>query len=388
MKFYTLLLVSGLLVFVDTPAEPYTPRNRQQVIARLPYKLIADSKLRELRQLREQLQHSPNQLEPALELAWHYVKLGRNEADPRYYGYAQAAVQPWWVRQNPPVEVLLLRATLYQNRHDFSAALSDLSQVLQHQPQNIQARLTQAVIQTVQGHYSDALRNCRYLARSTNRLLSRACFSHVHSLTGGAERNYPHLLLLYQTSTDVDPELHLWVLTLLADMAERLGYDEAAEQHYQQALKLEKRNQALLRAYSDFLLQHNRAQEVTTLLEQETRSDDLLLRLALAEKQLGSSQLQQHINSLQARFKANQLRGSSVHLGSESRFALALLNHPPRALTLAQQNWLIQKEPVDAYLLVTAALEAKHPQTLQMVKNWVNQHQWEDVRLQRLLDTE
>lgn len=385
MKHPILLLIIGLLVCSYSSAVPYIPQNRDQVIARLPYKLMADPKLRQLRQLRQQLRNNPNQLAPALELAWHYVRLGRNEADPRYYGYAQAVVQSWWTQQKPPVEVLLLRATLYQNRHDFSAALHDLSQVLQIQPQNIQARLTLAVIQTVQGHYPAALRHCRYLARYTRRLLSTACFSYVHSLTGGAERNYPHLLQLYQASTDIDPSLHLWILTLLADMAERLGRNEAAEQHYQQALTLEKRDQALLRAYSDFLLHQNRAQEVIVLLAPETRSDDLLLRLALAEKQLDAPQLQQRISSLQARFKASQLRGSSIHLGSESRFALELLNQPQRALVLAQQNWLIQKEPVDVHLLVAAALKAQHRLTLQMVTNWLKQHQLEDIRLRQLL---
>ena len=80
-----------------------------------------------------------------------YVALGRSEGDPRYDGYAQAALAPWWDLAEPPVPVLILRATLEQRRHDFDAALADLERVLARQPRHPQALLTKATILEVQG---------------------------------------------------------------------------------------------------------------------------------------------------------------------------------------------------------------------------------------------
>src|SRR5262245_25917477 len=47
------------------------------------------------------------------------IELARREADPRYWGRAQGALQPWWNEPDPPQEVLMLRATIRQALHDF-----------------------------------------------------------------------------------------------------------------------------------------------------------------------------------------------------------------------------------------------------------------------------
>ena len=110
----------------------------------------ADPALLELRQLRSRLADNPNDLERATQLAQRYIEYGRAEGDPRYYGYAQAALNPWWNLSNPPAAVLLLRATLRQARHDFNGALADLSVILKSDPDDAQAWLTQASLQQVQ----------------------------------------------------------------------------------------------------------------------------------------------------------------------------------------------------------------------------------------------
>ena len=43
----------------------------------------------------------------------------------------EAALTPWWNLAEPPVEVLILRATLRQRRHEFDSALADLTAALQ-----------------------------------------------------------------------------------------------------------------------------------------------------------------------------------------------------------------------------------------------------------------
>ncbi|MGH8479844.1 MAG: hypothetical protein ACREXK_09760 [Gammaproteobacteria bacterium] len=70
----------------------------------------------------------------AADLAGRYVELGQGQSDPRYYGYAQAALEPWWTLPDPPVDVLLLRAAIHQGRHAFDAAIKDLSRLLAKDP--------------------------------------------------------------------------------------------------------------------------------------------------------------------------------------------------------------------------------------------------------------
>jgi len=70
----------------------------------------------------------------ALRVAQGYLALGRVTGDPRYAGYAEAALGPWWRLDQAPQEVLVVRATLRQRAHQFDAALADLAAVLKANP--------------------------------------------------------------------------------------------------------------------------------------------------------------------------------------------------------------------------------------------------------------
>lgn len=90
------LLLGALLIAAGPlPAAPFLPTDPNQVLERLPL-AAADPQLRELRDLRRQLADQPDDLERALRFARRHLEIGRAEADPRYYGYAQAALTRWW----------------------------------------------------------------------------------------------------------------------------------------------------------------------------------------------------------------------------------------------------------------------------------------------------
>ena len=75
-------------------------------------------------------------------MATAYIRASRVEGDPRFLGYAQAALGPWWTQPAAPTTVLVLRATIRQSRHEFDAAVADLDRVLQRDPKHAQALLT------------------------------------------------------------------------------------------------------------------------------------------------------------------------------------------------------------------------------------------------------
>ena len=372
-----------LSVSVSAIAAPFIPTDDAQVLERLRTK-AADPALLELRQLRRRLADNPNDLERATHLAQRYIEYGRAEGDPRYYGYAQAALNPWWNLSNPPAAVLLLRATLRQARHDFNGALADLSAILKSDPDDAQAWLTQASLQQVQADYPAAKKSCLNLLPLTSELIATSCLSQVTSLGGQAEKSYQLLHRVYLKNVQESADQRVWVLTLLAEMAVRLGHDKTAEQHFKQALALGLRDIYLLAAYSDFLLDQGRAREVVTLLQNESRADALLLRLALAEKILGKPTLAGHMDALRARFAASGARADSVHQREEARYTLHLLEQPKSALLLAEKNWAVQREPDDARILLEAALAAGDIKAAQPVLEWMGHNKVEDKRLTRL----
>jgi len=144
-------------------AMPWVPERDDEVLERLP--ASTDPRARELRALQHDHAEAPHDLAIAVRLARASIQAGRAESDPRYFGWAEGAIAEWASLSEPPLDVLLLRATLRQNRHDFADALADLGQLLARDPRNAQAWLTAAVIHQVQGRFTTARQDCMPLLR-------------------------------------------------------------------------------------------------------------------------------------------------------------------------------------------------------------------------------
>ena len=97
-----------------------------------------------------------------------------------------------------------------------------------------------------------------------------------------------------------------------------------------------------------------------------------LLRRALAGAAQGAARdTDPAAREMAARFEAAHLRGDTVHQREEARFALAVERDPARALRLAQQNWMIQREPADARILMEAAVAAGAPRAAAPALSWL-----------------
>ena len=364
-------------------AAPYIPNNPNQVLERLP--TSTNTSQAEFKDLSAQLSAYPTDVGLAVKLAKLYIERSREEGDPRYVGYAEAVLAPWWKLANPPVEVLVLRATVLQSTHQFDKALADLDAVLKLDSTNGQAWITRASILQVQGKYATALKSCEQLYTLASPLITITCTSNIQSLSGKATQSYNQLKAAYAQNLEANPSIQGWILTLLAEMATRLGDDIAAEQYFKQAMKIGEADSYLLGAYTDFLLDKKRPQQVIALLKTKTTIDPLLLRYAEALKAIDSAQAVLHINSLQQRFAAATMRGDSVHQREQSRFELRLMNNPKRALQLAKSNWQIQKEPADARIYLEAAIAMNNKNEVTSVINWLAANQQEDATLNSII---
>jgi len=365
-------------------AAPYVPLDPTEVLERLPAR-PTDPVMSSLRDLRRQLSADPQRLDLAVDLADRYFRLAVREGDPRYIGYAQATLAPWWGQAEPPTDVLVLRAGMAQYLHDFESALADLSRAIARDPGNLTAWSYRAVIYIVMARYDEARSDCRQFAARDGGLIPAACEPTVDALTGNAAAGYARLDLALSRNPAASASQRLWVLTRLAEIAQRLGNQRDAEARYRSALQLGIDDQYLLTAYAEFLLDQNRPAEVIELLKEKTRNDVLLLRLAMAERALGLPLAKTHQAAIQSRIDAARLRSDKLHLSDEAVFELIFRQHPGEALRLARENWaLSQREPSDARILMESALAARQPEGAAAALEWLVVNHHEDGVLRRL----
>ncbi len=381
--------LAAALIFpwLSVRAAPFIPERDDQVLFTLPKGATPSDALR---RNRAELARQPASRPLAVKLAWDYINRSRAEADPRWLGFAESALAPWWNDEKPPADVLVLRATVRQSTHDFDRALADLDLVLRDEPTNAQALLTKMTVLQVRGDYEQA----RALGLSLYRVLpGLPGITSVCSL-GSVNGTAVTSTALLAHTLDANPQAPLaeriWATTVLAEAYARLGRAEEAETRYRQALTLGQQDGYLLGSYADFLLDQGRPSEVLPLVGDNLSVDDFLLRFLLAEKALDphSTRLAEGVETLRARYEANRHRGPSLHGRSEARFQLHLLGDARRALEFARANWdQRQREPADVRILLECLQATGEREAAKPVLEWLAARHLEDVHIEPLVVT-
>jgi tetratricopeptide (TPR) repeat protein len=292
----------------------------------------------------------------AIPLAQFYIQQSRLRGDLRYLGYAEAVLGPW-ANQSPPVpDVLVLQATLQQSRHEFTAALATLDRALTARPKDPQALLIRSTVLRVLGRYPEAAAACEQFSVLVEPRLGALCVESLRGLTG-------HLDSAYTALTQLSPQGWLnseksWLYSELGEMAVRSGRDAEAERWFTQDLSLVPTDFYVRAACADLLLRQGRAAEALNLLQGQESFEPLLLRTAIAQRQLHDPRLAQSRARLKAAFAAEMQRAESVHRREQARFLLEVEDQPGPALAAALENWKVQREPDDVLVLIRAAKAA------------------------------
>jgi tetratricopeptide (TPR) repeat protein len=325
-----------------------------------------------------------------------YIDAARRNGDPRFLGFAQATLATFGAGAALPLELRVLRATILQSLHDFSAALDELNAVLAVNLNHAQALLTRATILQVRGRFPEAQRDCTRLWRVAGELTSELCLASVAALTGRQESALQLAQRALHNAPADDATTRLWALTLIAEIATRSGRPELAIRNFQAGLADVPGDRYLRASYCDFLLDQGQAEAVLALSADLQRDDNLLLRRVLALQSLAASvpsggrhnsyasQLRAELAVLRDRHAEAQLRGDRTHLREAARMTLHLLRDPATALTLARENWNAQKEPADARILLEAALATRDTAARAQITAWVQSTGLEDARLSAL----
>jgi tetratricopeptide (TPR) repeat protein len=312
-------------------------------------------------------------------LTQFYIQQSRLSGDLRYLGYAEAVLTPW-VKQNPPLpEVLVLQATLQQSRHEFNASLDTLGRALTVRPHDPQALLVRATVLRVLGRYPEASASCEQFSRIVEPRLGALCTESLRGMSGHLESAYSALM---QVSTQgwLNSEKS-WLYSELGEMAVRLGRDADAQRWFEQDLTLAPTDFYVRAAYADLLLRQGRPGEALTLLKGRESFEPLLLRIAIAQRQLHDPQLAQSSARLRAAFAAETQRGEAVHRREQARFLLDVEDQPKLSLAAALENWAVQREPDDVLVLVNAAKAAGTPVAAEPALDFMRTQGLSDVRV-------
>ncbi len=370
---------------------PYTPSDDSVVLERLTAPRLPGTA--SLRELRDAWTAKPDFLPVALAYARAALEISRREEDPRYLGYAEAALALWLQRPQPPPEVLLLRASLRLARVDYDGTERDLRALIESPaPEGHAARISRASLYVSKGEPAAALADCEAASAYASPLVARTCVAAARGLGGNAAGALGDLEQALSTSPGATVASLLWAQGVAAELAQRLGRTAAARQHFEEALRrMEAANTTdpgLLASYADFLLDQNEPRRVRALLAPYERQDSVLLRLALAERALGLAgdataalAADDHARRLALRFQEMRARGDRSHLREQALFELGMRGDAARALQLVQQSWAFLREPFDARLYLRAAVAAKEPAAAAPVQEWLRQTGLEDARL-------
>jgi tetratricopeptide (TPR) repeat protein len=363
-----LLSVAGLSL---AHALPYVPGKDEAVLAELSAGTRhTDVSARRL---------ARGRVDVAIPLAQFYIQQSRLSGDLRFLGYAEAVLAPWMKQSPPNPDVLVLQATLQQSRHEFSASLATLDQTLLVRPADAQALLIRATVLRVLGRYDEAGAACGQFSRLVEPRLAALCIQGLRGVSGHLESAYASLSQL-STQGWLNSEKS-WLDSELGEMAVRLGRNEEAERWFQQDLRLAPTDFYARAAYADLMLRQGRAEDVLSLLRGQESHEPLLLRIAIAQRQLHDAALEQSSARLRAAFAAELQRGEAVHRREQARFLLEVEDQPNLGLTAALENWSVQREPDDVLVLVQAARAAGKPEAAAPAISFVHAQGQGDARV-------
>ena len=361
--------VLAIVVVARVGATPYVPDNDAEVLAHLPPGATHTSL-----QARQQ---AGARRDVALPLAQFYISQARASGDLRFLGYAEGVLAPWLQRSPPDPAGLVLQATILQSRHSFDAALSDLDRALRARPEDAQGWLTRATVLRVLGRYDEAQVSCERLLAG-DAAVAQLCTQSLRALSGHLQSAYDAVRKLPQQSLSV--AARAWRYSELGEMAQSLGDEGAAAHWFVECLQLAPDDLYTRAAYADLLLQQGRAADALTLLKGFDSMEPMLLRIAIAQRQLNDPRLPETRALLANAFAVEEQRGEAVHRREQARFLLDVEAQPSAALAAAQLNWQVQREPADLLILLRAAQAAHQSAAAAPAAQFANLHSIEDVR--------
>lgn len=381
------LNLAGLLAFwpaghATEASQRFHPANAGYVVLQLP---AAESD-RDAPRLRSQLQLATRDAEVAQRVAGQYLEQARATREQRYFGRAEAVLQPWLVKSNPPAALLVLQADILQNRHDFPGALRLLDRAVAQDSRSTRARLLRATVLMVRGEPMRARSDCAALMGMGETSLGSICLAQTLASMGQLGRAAATIELIVARHELSDAPSLAWAQSSLADIASRRGDRAAAERYWRAALAYSTHDEFIRCALSDILIARGATDEALMLLDLPHPSVGILVRRALAQSVAADITARRAtLTQLNELLRLEAQRSERVHLREETLLAMGEARPVAQVLQLARSNFAVQREAVDVRLLARAASVAQDRTTLAQLEAWCTQTGFRDRLVNELL---
>jgi tetratricopeptide (TPR) repeat protein len=354
----------------------FKPHDAHQVLEYLPRSENQEFSNPELRKLSTQLKKDQNNSALASSIARKLIAIGRQSGDPRPYGQAQAILAPWWNLKEPPLPIIFDRAVILQFNHNFSQSLDDLSLYLSKNPRDVQARLTEANIKQVIGDYPGAKISCEALPNEAG-FFRTTCVASAAAMLEDPKAIFDQLSILLQFNTSKltgGKAGQNYALSVLADIAFQLGRTEESINLRETSVRRDPDDLYAAITLIDAYFDVNRIKDATEIACQRRNHEGFLLRCTRGEKMLSMPQFKENRQKLMDAFAAEEVRGTGIHLRERAYFDLYIENKFETALKYALENWKLQKEIIDAKLLLETALATKNKRIVTTTRQWLTSH--------------
>ena len=167
-------------------AAPYTPTSDAMVVESLPGR-ASDPALKRVDSLRKQLAARPDDAGLRVEIARRYFDMAMAQGDPRYVGYASAAITPLAKaallnsnsstssNTSTQADYALVLGLIQQFSHEFEPALVSLAKASQLNPQSPEPLLWRSAIFMVLARYPEASAECQRALPLAEPLVGAGC---------------------------------------------------------------------------------------------------------------------------------------------------------------------------------------------------------------------
>lgn len=298
--------------------------------------------------------------------------------DARHAGYALIALGRLHPAADAP-EALLLEAVALQHLHRFDEAMARLDALIARPQAPAQAYFVRSALRTLRGDYAGARADCARLLGRVDALAVAICAALPNSRDGRARAVWSALSEMLASPGVERSPLLAHARGVQAELAWRLDRPEALDL----LLAWHRGGDPLATVtYADALLDRGHpdlARAALTGLSGESAQ----VRRARALRALNpaSAELAALIAAHEASRAARALRDDTAHRREDAYWLLHVRDAPADALELALANWQVQREPIDAELVLDAALRAGRADAAQPVLDWLAVHFSDDARL-------
>ena len=306
-----------------------------------------------------------------------FLRLARTTRDARYFGRAEALVEPWVARQNATPRLLVAAADLAQQRHEFASARQLLDRAIGADPKDGGALIQRANVALLLGDFKAARRDCLAVLQGGATFPGTVCLASTMTGPGSLQRAR-RLLAPFDDAGPSAPDVARWLLLTESDLALRDGDAHAALKYVARAHALDPEHEETRARLAELLIERGDAADALTLARGSTVSAALLVRRIRAASGINAVEAAAARRELDTLLAVGRRRGTTPHLREEGELALFVDRDATRALALARQNFALQKDTPDVRLLLGAAVAAGDKPTLAELRRWLASTGFED----------